>query len=224
MKALTFTTPVTAGTRNAAGEMVLRTLGDVTVTLQGLTRAELTEWEWATDALNTRGWDEKQFRWTVEGWKVLHGGKVVGMLFRGAGTKIHVEWYDEVNEDFFSAAWVSRLAHGTAAIINARQHAGQGLPVDVKPEPVKAPAPAEPVRPVWHRDGTQVTYHGSLEQFVGGRFMVMECECYECDRYQLMQVTTTGGWVCVAVHVGLGSVTPVESAPNILDALAGKAA
>ena len=222
MKAITFTTRnVTAGQGNTTGDMVLRTVGDVTVTLEPMTRSEVAEWEYIADGLNTRGWDEKQFRLTVRGWKVIHGGQVVGILLQGAGTRVHVEWYDAINGDFFPAAWTRNLRHGAAAIINARQRAGQGLPADAQPEPVKAP---QPVRPTVLRDGTQVDYHGSLEHLRGARFWVMECECFECDRYQLMEATSRGGWVTAALHVRPASVTAVEGAVNILSRLAASAA
>ncbi|MBP5926718.1 hypothetical protein F3K32_42695 [Streptomyces sp. LBUM 1483] len=218
MKNYSFTTRnVTAGERSAAGDMVLRHLGDVTLTLEGMTRAEVTEWEWATDALNTRGLAEDVYRLTVNGWRVVHPeAGVVGLLFQGAGTRVHVEWYDAVNGDFFSAGWVRNLRHGAAAIVNARQHVGQGLPVDVEPEPYQAP---EPVRPVWLSDGTQVRYHGSLAQLSGGTYWVMECDWCDCERYQLMGPTTRGGWAPVALHVGLDSVTAIEGAVNILTTL-----
>lgn len=217
MKAYTFTTRnVTATERNTADNLVLRHLGDVTVTLKGMTRDEVAEWEWASDALNTRGWDEKQFRLTVNGWKVLHDGQVIGMLLQGAGTRVHTEWYDTVNSDFFTAAWTRNLRHGAAAIVNARQHAGQGLPADVQPEPIQAP---QPVRPVWLEDGTLVRYHGSLAQLAGETFRVRECcrfdECdnWDCQGYALVPA---GGWRPVALHVGLGSVTAVKSAATVV--------
>jgi hypothetical protein len=212
MKAYTFTTRnVTAGQRNTAGDMVLRTLGDVTVTLQGMTRTEVTDWTDITDALNTRGIDADHFRLTVNGWKVLHDGQVVGLLFQGTGTRVHTEWYDTINGDFFAAAWTRNLRHGAAQIINARQHAGQGLPVDFAPEPVKAP---EPARPVWLENGTLVRYHGSIPQLSGSTFSVHECYRYdECDNWdcQGYALVPVGDWRPVAVHVGLGSVTAVEA-------------
>jgi len=224
MKAITFTTRnVLAGERDAAGALVLRTVGDVTVTLEGMLPAELADWEWAAAGLNTRGWDEAQFLLTVRGWKVVQGGDVVGVLLQGAGTRVHVEWFDVVNGDFFAAGTTRNLRQGAAQVVNARQAAGQGLAVDVEPEPYQAPAPVRPVRPVPLRDGTQVTYHGSLKQLSGGRFWVMECEardCYgDCEGYQLMAPCTGGGWYAAAVHVGRDSVTAVEGAVNILTTL-----
>lgn len=212
MKAYTFTTRnVTAGERNDAGDMVLRHLGDVTVTLEGMTRTEVAEWEWATDALNTRGISEDIFRLTVNGFKVIHPeAGVVGVLLQGAGTRVHVEWYDQVNGDFFSAAWTRNLRHGAAQIVFARQHAGQGLTVDAQPEPIKAPAPATPV---WLENGTVVRYHGSLQQLSGGVFRIEECyradECdnWDCQGYALYRI---GVWRPCALHVGPGSVTAVE--------------
>ncbi|MEE1838177.1 hypothetical protein [Streptomyces sp. SP17KL33] len=214
MKNYSFTTRnVTAGERSAAGDMVLRHLGDVTLTLEGMTRAEVAEWEWATDALNTRGLDEDTYRLTVKGWRVVHPeAGVVGLLFQGAGSRVHVEWYDAVNGDFFSAGWVRNLRHGAAAIVNARQHVGQGLPVDVEPEPYKAP---KPVRPVRLKDDTLVRYHGSIEQYSGGIFRVFECSIFDecknwdtCEGYALLPV---GSWRPCAVHVGLGSVTALDT-------------
>jgi len=215
MKAITFTVRnVTAGQRNTAGEMVLRHLGDVTLTLEGMTRPEVADWADITDALNTRGIDEATFRLTVNGFKVVHPqAGVVGLLFQGAGTRVHVEWYDVVNDDYFSAGWTRNLRHGAAQIVNARQHVGQGLPVDATPEPVKAP---QPIRPVRLQDGTQVRYHGSIEQLAGGIYRVYECtvfeECqrWDCEGYALLPF---GSWRPCAVHVGLASVTALDAEP-----------
>lgn len=215
MKDYTFTTRnVTAGQRNATGEMVLRHLGDITLTLEGMTRTEVADWADITDALNTRGINEETFRLTVNGWKVVHPeAGTVGLLFQGYGTRVHVEWFDAMNEDSFSAGWVRNLRHGVAAVINARQHAGQGLPGDVQPKPIKA---AAPVRPVWLEDGTLVRYHGSLVQLAGGIFHVYECslfnECvhWGCEGYALLPV---GSWRPCAVHVGLDSVTALAAEP-----------
>ncbi|MFJ1733269.1 hypothetical protein [Streptomyces sp. NPDC088254] len=177
-----------------------------------MTRAEVAEWEWATDALNTRGIDEDAFRLTVNGWKVVHQGDVVGVLFQGAGTRVHVEWYDPANADFFSAAWTRNLRHGAAQVVHARQQAGHGVPVDVAPEPVKAP---QPVRPVWLEEGTQVRYHGSIEQLHGQEFRVHECarfdDCqhWDCNGYALVPI---GDWRPIALHVGIGSVTALHPA------------
>lgn len=212
MKAYTFTTRnVTAGERNAAGDMVLRHLGNVTLTLQSMTRAEVAEWEWATDALNTRGIDEDIFRLTVNGWTVIHPeAGVVGVLLQGAGSRVHVEWYDPANDDYFPAAWTRNLRHGVAQIVNARQHAGHGLLVDVEPEPYTAP---EPVYPVWLKNGTTVRYHGSISELSGETFRVEFCyrteECdLDCDGYALYRI---GAWRPCAVHVGPGSVTAVDA-------------
>ncbi|EST18058.1 hypothetical protein [Streptomyces roseochromogenus] len=218
MRATTFTIRnVVTGERDEAGQLALRTLGDVTVTLEGMTRAEIAEWADITDALNTRGFDEEMFRLTVNGWKITHPEVgVVGLLFQGAGTRVHVEWYDAANGDYFSAGWVAQLRHGAAAVINARQHAGQGLPVDVEPEPIKAP---EPTAPVWLEDGTLIRYHGSIEQLHGGIFRAYECyrfeECehWDCDGYALLPV---GAWRPCAVHVGPHSVTAV-TAEDVLE-------
>lgn len=214
MKAITVTVRnTTTGHRDATGEMVLTHLGDVTVTLEGMTRAELADWEWATDELNTRGIDEDVFRLTVEGWKVVHPvAGVVGLLFQGAGSRVHVDWYDPANDDFFAAGWAAKLRHGAAQVVHARQRAGHGVPVDVAQEPVKAPAAA---CPVWLEEGTLVRYHGSIEQLHGQEFRVYECarfdECdhWDCDGYALVPV---GDWRPVAVHVGIGSVTALETA------------
>ncbi|MFD0509421.1 hypothetical protein ACFQ0G_53945 [Streptomyces chiangmaiensis] len=159
MKAITFTTRnVTVGERNTAGEMVLRHLGDVTLTLEGMTRAEVADWADITDALNTRGINEEAFRLSVNGWKVIHPETgVVGLLFQGYGSRVHVEWYDVVNDDYFSAGWTLNLRHGAAQIVNARQHAGQGIPVDVQPEPVKASVPPRPPRCGWRTAPSSAT-------------------------------------------------------------------
>ena len=196
---------VTEGRRSAAGELTLAHLGDVTVTLQGMTRAELAEWEWATDALALDGVDEAAHRLAMNGWKVLHGGEVVGLLFQGAGTRVHAEFYDPASGDFLAAGWAAKLRHGAALIVNARQAAGHGLPVDITPEPVTIPQPA---RPVWLRGGTEVRYHGSMAQLHGDGYRVEECECFECDGYQLY---TVNPWRVVALHVGLTSVTAVDA-------------
>lgn len=219
MKAITLTTRnVLTGERNTQGEMVLHTTGDVTVTLQGMLPAELTDWHWAAAALNTRGWNEAQFLLTVRGWKVLHDGATVGVLLQGAGTRVHVEWYDAVNGDFFSAAWTRNLRQGAAQIVFARLQAGQALTADTEPEPIPAP---QPVHPVWLEDGTQVRYHGSLAQLSNGTFWVMSCDWHgcDCDRYQLMGANTVGGWTPAALHVGPDSVTAIKGAVNILTTL-----
>jgi hypothetical protein len=222
MKAITFTTRnVTAGQRNDAGEMVLRTLGDVTLTLQGMTRTEIAEWEWATDALNTRGISEDLFRLTVNGYKVVHPeAGVVGLLFQGAGTRVHVEWYDPANNDFFSAAWTRNLRHGAAQIINARQHAGHGLPADVRPEPYQAPAAQSPV---WLKEGTRVRYTGTFATTFSdlgiSEFLVYGCDCDDLGcrgRYELnirLWDAPNYGPVTdvVAQHVHPDHVTPVAA-------------
>lgn len=216
MKDYTYTTRnVTAGQRNTAGDMVLRHLGDVTLTLKGMTRAEVAEWEWATDTLNTRGIDEETFRLTVNGWTAIHPeAGVVGILLQGAGSRVHVEWYDPANDDYFPAAWTRNLRHGVSQIVNARQHAGHGLPVDFEPEPYKAPEPVRVVRPAWLEDDTLVRYHGSIEQLSGGIFRAYECalfnECkdWDCTRYALLPV---GSWRPCAVHVHPESVTAWET-------------
>ncbi|MFH8737598.1 hypothetical protein [Streptomyces sp. NPDC017964] len=149
-------------------------------------------------------------------WRVVHPeAGVVGVLLQGYGTRVHVEWFDAANKDYFSAAEVANLRHGAAAIVNARQHAGQGLPVDVEPESYKAP---EPVRPVWLKDDTLVRYHGSLEQLAGGIFRVFECavvdECddWDCQGYALFPV---GVWRPCAVHVGPAHVTALDAEPAV---------
>lgn len=219
MKAYTFTTRnVTAGERTAAGEMVLRHLGNVTLTLEGMTRAELADWTDITDALNTRGIDEDHFRLAVNGWKVIHPqAGVVGLLFQGAGTPVHVEWYDAVNDDYFSAGWTSGLGasglrHGAAAIVHARQHAGQGLPVDVEPEPVKEPAVQGPV---WLKEGTPVRYHGTFAMTFSDLgitdlrvYWCGEGDC-DCDMYELRM----GRYETVALHVHPDHVTALDAEP-----------
>lgn len=224
MKAYTFTTRnVTAGERNSAGEMVLRTLGDVTVTLEGMTRAEVAEWADLTDALNTRGIDEEIFRLTVDGWKVTHAeAGLVGLLFQGAGTRVHIEWYDVVNDDFFSAGWKRNLRHGAAAIVNARQHAGQGLPVEVEPEPYKAPA-----APARLPAGTRVRYHGTFATTFSDlgifEFKVYDCDCEEwrCSGYELhlhLWDAPNYGPVTdvVAQHVHPDHVTELDAEPAMV--------
>ncbi|WP_037805107.1 hypothetical protein [Streptomyces sp. NRRL F-5135] len=210
MKAYSFTTRnVTAGERNNADEMVLRAVGDVTVELVGMLPPELAEWEWATDALNTRGWHEEQFRLTMRGWKVVHPkAGTVGFLFQGAGTRVHVEWYDVVNGDYFPAGWTRNLRHGAAQIVNARQQAGQGLPADVEPEPYKAPT-----APTRLRNGTPVRYHGTFAMTFSdigiSEFQVYGCDCDElsCRGYELH---VPGLYEPVALHVGHDHVTALD--------------
>ncbi|MET9819588.1 hypothetical protein [Streptomyces sp. NPDC006355] len=201
---------VTEGRRDAAGALTITHLGDVTVTLQGMTRAELAEWEWATDALILDGVTEEAHRLAMNGWKVLHGGEVVGLLFQGAGTRVHVEVYDPASGDFLAAGWAAKLRHGAALVVNARQEAGHGLPVDVTPEPYRAP---EPARPAWYADHTEVLYHGSLDQLRGKVLRLEECECYECDGYQLYACDR---WNVVAQHVRHTSVTAAEEVTDAL--------
>jgi hypothetical protein len=217
MKAYTFTTRnVTAGQRNNAGEMVLHHLGNITLTLEAMTRTEVTDWADITDALNTRGIGQETFRLTVNGWKVIHPqAGIVGVLFQGAGTRVHVEWYDAANADYFFAGWVRNLRHGAAAIINARQHASQGLPVDVEPEPYKAPAVQGPV---WLREGTAVRYHGTFAATFAdlgiSDFRVFWCgdgDC-DCDRYELR---TSGLHEPLALHVRPDSVTALDAEPAL---------
>lgn len=200
---------VTEGRRDAAGALTITGLGDVTVTLQGMTRAELEEWEWATDALNI-GVDEETHRLAMNGWKVLHGVEVIGLLFQGAGTRVHVEWFDPTSGDFLAAGWAAKLRHGASLIVDARQAAGHGLPVDVTPEPFKAP---EPTRPAWYADHTEVLYHGSLVQLRGRVLRLEECECFDCDGYQLYACDV---WNVVAQHVRHTSVTAAEEVTDAL--------
>jgi hypothetical protein len=218
MKAYTFTTRnVTAGKRNTTGDMVLHTLGDITLTLEGMLPTELAEWDWASAALNTRGWDEDQFLLTVRGWKVVHlEAGVVGVLLQGAGTRVHVEWYDAVNDDYFSAGSTRNLRQGAAQIVYARQHAGQGLPADVAPEPVQAPTVQAPV---WLRSGTPVRYHGTYAMTFAdlgiSDFRIYECgylgDCDgDCNGYELH---TSGLYEPIAVHVRPASVTALDAEP-----------
>lgn len=202
---------VTEGRRNDAGEMTITHLGEVTVSLQAMSRAELAEWEWATDALNI-GMDEEIHRMAMEGWKVLHPeAGVIGLLFQGAGTRVHVEWYDPATGDFLAAGWAATPRHGAALIVNARQAAGHGVPVDVTPEPYRAP---EPTRPAWYADHTEVIYHGSLHQLHGDTYRLEACECFECDGYQLY--TCGEVWNVVAHHVRHTSVTAAECLTDAL--------
>lgn len=204
---------VTEGRRDATGALTITHLGDVTVTLQGMSRAEIAEWEWATDALNI-GLTAEIHRMTVNGWKVFHSSELIGYLFQGAGTRVHAEWIDPTTGDSFATGYAARLRHGAAQIVKARQAAGHGLPVDATPEPVRAPAPT---RPVWYADDTEVLYHGSLQQLRGRTLRVEECECYECDGYQLY---TRDVRSVVARHVRHTSVTAAEEVTAALVAAA----
>jgi len=197
-------TGFTESHRDASGELTLTHLGSVTVTLQGMTRAEIAEWEDITDALNI-GVDEEIHRLAMRGWKVIHPeAGLLGLLFQGAGTRVHAEWYDPATEDFYYAGWAAKLRHGPAQVVYARQAAGHGAPVDGTPEPYQAP---EPARPAWYDDHTEVLYHGSLDQLRGSVFRLTECECYECDGYQLYACDV---WNVRAQHVRHTSVTAVE--------------
>lgn len=208
---ITVTVPnVTEGRRDASGNLTIHALGDITLTLQGMTRDELQEWEWATDALALPGVDEATHRLAMNGWKVVHGGQVVGLLFQGAGTRVHVEVYDQAAGDYLPAGWVAKLRHGAAAVVYARQAAGQALPVDPVPAPVRTP---EPARPAWYADGTEVVYHGSLDRLRGTVLRLEECECYECDGYQLYACEP---WNVVAHHVRQTSVTAVQEVTDEL--------
>lgn len=217
MKDTTFTVRnVTAGQRNLAGDLVLHTIGDITVTLQAMTRTEIADWADITDALNTRGIDADVFRLTVNGWKVIHPETgIVGLLFQGAGTRVHVEWYDAVNSDYFSAAWSRNLRHGAAAIVNARQHAGQGLPADVEPEPYQAPkTPAAAQAPMWLENSTPVRYHGTFATTFSdlgiNDFRVYDCDygTCGCNGYELR---TSGCYEPIALHVRPDSVTALDA-------------
>lgn len=214
MKNYIFTTRnVTAGVRNGEGVMVLHTVGNVTTELVGMLPAQLADWEWVADGLNTRGIDEEAFRLSLRGWQVVHPtAGVVGILIQGYGSRVHVEWYDAENDDFFAAGWAANLRNGTAQVVFARQTAGQGMPADVEPEPYVAPAA---VRPVWLENGTVVRYHGSLAPLSGGTFRVESCyrteECdLDCDGYALYRI---GDWWPCAIHVGPDHVTALDAEP-----------
>lgn len=188
---------VNAGHRDSAGDMVLRGLGDVTVHLEPMTSAELDEW---LDVL-----DETMHVPALQGWNVTHPeAGHLGLLFQVPGGRVHVEWYDPSEGDHFAAGSALQLRHGAAYIVDTRQRAGHGVPVDAVPAPVPVKAPE---RPQVLADGTRVRYHGSLQQLHGDDFTVEECECFDCDLYQLVPV---GGWEPVAQHVGLTSVTALE--------------
>jgi hypothetical protein len=177
--------------------------------------AQLADWEWATDALNTRGIDEEAFRLSVRGWQVVHPtAGVVGVMFQGYGSRVHVEWYDAENDDFFAAGWSANLRNGTAQVVFARQTAGQGLPADVKPEPYVAPA--APATPAWLPAGTRVRYHGTFATTFSdlgiSEFKVYGCDCNElsCRGYELH---VAGLYEPVALHVGLDHVTALDAEP-----------
>jgi hypothetical protein len=213
MKNYTYTTRnVTAGERDAAGEMVLRTVGNITTELVGMLPAKLADWEWVAYGLNTRGIDEEAFRLSLRGWEVVHAtAGVVGVLIQGYGSRVHVEWYDAENEDYFSAGWSANIRNGAAQVVFARQTAGQGLPADVEPEPYKAPA-----APARLRAGTRVRYHGTFAMAFSdlgiSEFRVYGCDCDEwrCSGYELH---VSGLEEPVAQHVGLDHVTALEAEP-----------
>ncbi|MGY1548315.1 hypothetical protein [Streptomyces sp. MN6] len=191
---------VTAGHRDRTSRITLTHVGDVTVTLHPMTRDELAEWEWATDTLNI-GVDERTHRLAMRGWTVRHAqAGVVGLLFQGAGTRVHVEWYDPTEGDFFSAGHVaSRVRHGAAAIVDARQRAGHCLPADTVPAPVRP----EPARADDY-ERLRVRYHGSIEELRGQTFNAERCAC-GCGLHELWEI---GGHAALARHVRGSSLAP----------------
>ncbi len=196
---------LTAAHRDEAGALAITERGDVTVTLEGMTVPELSEWQWLTDTLNV-GIDDDTHRLTMKGWKVVHADAgTLGILFQGCGTRVHIEWYNPELNDYCSAGQQARLRHGVAQILNSRQH--YGFPVPVDPQPAAAPAPTD-AYPVWHKPGTVVRYHGSLRELHAGPFRVFGCECDDCDGYELRPMDSH--WP-VALHVSHRSVTPVEA-------------
>ncbi|MGN7135544.1 hypothetical protein [Streptomyces pseudogriseolus] len=190
---------VAPGHRDATGRITLTDVGDVTVTLHPMTRAELADWEWATDTLNI-GIDEHAHRLAMRGWTVRHAqAGVVGLLFQGAGTRVHVEWFDPTEGDFLSAGHVvAHVRHGAAAIVHARQHAGHGLPAD--PAPARVPAPAR----TDDYEGLRVRYHGSIEELHGETFNAERCAC-GCGLHELWEI---GAHAPLARHVRGSSLAP----------------
>ncbi len=197
--------------RRTAGLLAIYHLGDVTVTLQGMSRAELAEWEWLTDDLALQGVDLDTHRLAMNGCKVLCRGELVGLLFQGAGTLVHAEVYIPTADDFLTAGRSRKLRHGAAALIHARLAAGHALPVDPEPTPYRAP---EPARPAWYADHTEVLYHGSLDQLRGNVLRLEECECWDCDGYQLYAHDDRRA--VVAHHVRHTSVTAAEEITDSL--------
>lgn len=196
---------VTAGHRDQDGRLTLTHVGDVTVTLHPMSRDELADWEWITDDLNI-GVDQTTHRLAMRGWTVRHArAGVVGLLFQGAGTRVHVEWYDPTSGEFLSSGSVTRhVRHGAAAIVNARQQAGHGLPTDTPPAPVRRPEPAH----ADNYEGLHVRYRGSLEELHGDTFNAERCAC-GCGLYELWEIGARGP---IARHVRGSSLAPARAA------------
>ncbi|MFD9692581.1 hypothetical protein ACFWXO_43255 [Kitasatospora sp. NPDC059088] len=176
---------VCASKRDRAGNLAITSRGDVTVTLDPMAEAELTDWQWLTDTLSTEGVDQETHRLTARGWKVSHpAAGTIGLLFQRHGTRVHIEWYDPRAGDFMASGQQARLRHAVAQVVNARQQHGFPLPVDPAP-PVVGPAP-EVTRRLRHPDGTLVRYNGSVERLRGGVFRAEECGCLDsCGGYEL---------------------------------------
>ncbi len=205
---------LTASQRDEAGHLTITSLGDITVTLQGMPAAELAKWQWMTDTLNP-GLDEATHRLTVTGWEVIHPeAGTIGLLFQGYGSRFHIEWFNPKIGDFCSAGQQARLRHGVAQILNARQHHGHPVPVDPQPEAAEpADAAAPPVR---HRAGAVVRYSGSVQELHGGTFLAYGCDggdedyC-DCGKYELYDAVLG---VLRALHVSHGSLAAVEPDPS----------
>ncbi|MCC9309882.1 hypothetical protein LN042_22890 [Kitasatospora sp. RB6PN24] len=203
---------LTASQRDEAGDLTITSLGDITVSVQGMSLSELAEWQWLTDTLNP-GLDEETHRLTLAGWKVTHPeAGTIGLLFRGHGTRFHIEWFNPAIGDFCAAGQQARLRHGVAQILNARQHHGHPVPVDPQPEAAEPTATEAPL--MWIKGGTRVRYSGSLQELHSGTYLVYECDggdgddC-DCGQYQLYDAVRG---VLVALHVSHGSITPIEPA------------
>ncbi|MER5642837.1 hypothetical protein ABT095_38615 [Kitasatospora sp. NPDC002227] len=204
---------LTASQRDEAGHLTITSLGDITVSLQGMPAAELAEWQWLTNTLNP-GLDEETHRLTVTGWKVTHpAAGTIGLLFQGYGTRFHIEWFNPEIDDFCSAGQQARLRHGVAQILNARQHHGHPVPVDPQPEAAE-PAPAE-APPTRLPGGTLIRYSGSLQDLHGETFLAYACDggdedfC-DCGKYELYDPVLG---VLRAAHVSHRSVAAVQPDP-----------
>ncbi|MEV7776250.1 hypothetical protein [Kitasatospora sp. NPDC086791] len=176
---------VCASKRDRAGNLTITSRGDVTVTLDPMTEAELSDWQWLTETLGAEGVDQEAQRLTVRGWKVSHSAAgTIGLLFQRHGTRVHIEWYDPKAGDFMAGGQQARLRHAVAQVVNARQQHGFPLPVD--PAPAVVDQAPEPTRRVRCADGTLVRYNGSVERLRGGVFRAEECGCLEfCGGYEL---------------------------------------
>ncbi|MEZ0095525.1 hypothetical protein [Streptacidiphilus sp. EB129] len=171
-----------AVTKAAEGQPSLHDVGPVTLSLEELTRAELTrEWEWLIDGC-LPGDRHSLWRLTARGIRVHHPiAGLLGTMIQTAITPIHVEWYHPAMDDHLYVGQAQRLRHGAAYIIDARRHHGYPVPAD--PPPAATPAFEPPVR---LGPGEVARYCGSLAELRGQLVRVKHCDCDEdfCAGYR----------------------------------------